>query len=85
MSRPVRVAWIAGPESFSRYARALEPLIVGLMDELVDVVVFCPEGVIRRKPEGGYEIDLTYCKGCGICAEECPRGAISLVRESRAR
>jgi 2-oxoacid:acceptor oxidoreductase delta subunit (pyruvate/2-ketoisovalerate family) len=46
--------------------------------------VFCPEGVIRRKPGGGYEIDLTYCKGCGICAEECPRGAISIVRESRA-
>jgi 2-oxoacid:acceptor oxidoreductase delta subunit (pyruvate/2-ketoisovalerate family) len=46
--------------------------------------VFCPEGVVRRKPDGGYEIDLTYCKGCGICAEECPRGAISIVRESRA-
>ncbi len=46
--------------------------------------VFCPEGIIRRKPGGGYEIDLTYCKGCGICAEECPRGAISIVRESQA-
>ncbi len=46
--------------------------------------LFCPDGVVRRTPEGGYEIDLTYCKGCGICAEECPRGAISIVRESRA-
>jgi len=43
--------------------------------------VFCPEGIIRRKPGGGYEIDLTYCKGCGVCAQECPRGAIAIVRE----
>ena len=27
------------------------------------------------------EIDLTYCKGCGICAEECPAGAIGMERE----
>jgi len=45
--------------------------------------VFCPEGIVRHKPDGSYEIDLSYCKGCGICAEECPRGAISLIRESR--
>ncbi len=45
--------------------------------------VFCPEGIVRRKSGGGYEIDLSYCKGCGICAEECPRGAISMIRESR--
>ena len=25
------------------------------------------------------EIDLEYCKGCGICAEECPAKAITMV------
>lgn len=26
-------------------------------------------------------IDYTYCKGCGICAEECPIDAIEMVPE----
>jgi pyruvate ferredoxin oxidoreductase delta subunit len=28
------------------------------------------------------EIDLEYCKGCGICSEECPTKAITMVPES---
>jgi pyruvate ferredoxin oxidoreductase delta subunit len=28
-----------------------------------------------------YEADLAYCKGCGICAVECPRDAIAMVPE----
>ncbi|MFA5614071.1 MAG: 4Fe-4S binding protein, partial [Methanoculleus sp.] len=28
-------------------------------------------------------IDLDYCKGCGICANECPKNAITMVREER--
>jgi Pyruvate/2-oxoacid:ferredoxin oxidoreductase delta subunit len=27
------------------------------------------------------EIDLRYCKGCGICTEECPTGALTLEKE----
>ena len=26
-----------------------------------------------------YEIDLDFCKGCGICVAECPCGAIEMV------
>ncbi len=44
-------------------------------------LILCPDVAIRRKPEGGFEIDLDYCKGCGLCAEECPRGAIVMTRE----
>lgn len=42
--------------------------------------VYCPEPTIHRR-EGWVEIDYTYCKGCGICAEECPVKAISMVGE----
>jgi len=42
-------------------------------------LVYCPEGIIRRaSAEGGYEVDYSYCKGCGICVEECPRSAIEM-------
>ena len=39
--------------------------------------LYCPDGVISR--DFPLEIDLEYCKGCGICAEECPRKAITMV------
>jgi len=44
--------------------------------------IFCPDVAVSRK-NGAYEIDLEYCKGCGICAQECPRGVISLIEEER--
>jgi Pyruvate/2-oxoacid:ferredoxin oxidoreductase delta subunit len=28
-----------------------------------------------------FEPDLRYCKGCGICARECPQQAITMVSE----
>jgi 2-oxoacid:acceptor oxidoreductase gamma subunit (pyruvate/2-ketoisovalerate family)/2-oxoacid:acceptor oxidoreductase delta subunit (pyruvate/2-ketoisovalerate family) len=40
---------------------------------------YCPEGCIAKD---GFEIDYTYCKGCGICAAECNLGAIVMERES---
>jgi pyruvate ferredoxin oxidoreductase delta subunit len=42
--------------------------------------VLCPEGVID-KSKGNLEIDMNYCKGCGLCAHECPKEAIQMVRE----
>jgi len=42
--------------------------------------LFCPDVVITRTIPP--TIDLEYCKGCGICAEECPTKAITMVDES---
>jgi Pyruvate/2-oxoacid:ferredoxin oxidoreductase delta subunit len=43
----------------------------------------CPDAAVVKLPGGGYRFDLDYCKGCGICAEECPTGRIGMVPEPR--
>ena len=27
--------------------------------------------------------DYDYCKGCGLCAEECPKHAITMEQEEK--
>ena len=34
--------------------------------------IYCPEGCIHQE-EGQFVPDLDYCKGCSVCAHECPR------------
>jgi NADPH-dependent glutamate synthase beta subunit-like oxidoreductase len=43
----------------------------------------CPDNAVLKvgAPGEEYVIDLDYCKGCGLCAAECPSGAISMVPE----
>lgn len=41
--------------------------------------VYCPDACVSRSI--GPEFDLEYCKGCGICAEVCPTGAIEMQAE----
>jgi 2-oxoacid:acceptor oxidoreductase delta subunit (pyruvate/2-ketoisovalerate family) len=42
----------------------------------------CPDNaVIKLGPGKRFEFNYDYCKGCGICAAECPCGAIDMVRE----
>jgi NADPH-dependent glutamate synthase beta subunit-like oxidoreductase len=43
----------------------------------------CPDNaVIKLGPGKRFQFNLDYCKGCGICASECPCGAIEMVPES---
>ena len=40
-------------------------------------VLGCPDACCRLdEGEGKIVIDLYHCKGCGICAYECPRGVL---------
>jgi pyruvate ferredoxin oxidoreductase delta subunit len=43
--------------------------------------VYCPDMAMIKTAGGDYEPDLTYCKGCAICCEECPKNAIHMVDE----
>jgi len=43
----------------------------------------CPDNaVIKLGPGKGFEFNYDYCKGCGVCAQECPCGAIAMVPEA---
>ena len=42
----------------------------------------CPDNsVIKLGPGNRFKFNYDYCKGCGICAAECPCGAIKMVTE----
>jgi Pyruvate/2-oxoacid:ferredoxin oxidoreductase delta subunit len=48
----------------------------------------CPANVItidkdRSNTDDFFDIMWDYCKGCGICANECPMHCIEMVREER--
>jgi NADPH-dependent glutamate synthase beta subunit-like oxidoreductase len=49
--------------------------------------VVCPDNAVLKLSDAaeanvnGYEIDLDYCKGCGMCVSECPSGAIRMEPE----
>lgn len=41
--------------------------------------IYCPEACITKD----IKINYDYCKGCGICAEECPSKAIVMKKEEK--
>lgn len=73
---------VAGPLTWEQaVTEAARCLSCGLCTECNNCAVFCPDAAITHRPEGGYAIDDSHCKGCGVCVEECPRGAMELVPE----
>ena len=47
--------------------------------------IFCPEGSIKREKDDTISIDYEYCKGCGVCAQECKVKAIVMKREGEKK
>lgn len=45
--------------------------------------MICPEGCIVETDEEFFEPDEVFCKGCGLCAEECPAEAIEMAQEEK--
>jgi len=51
----------------------------GSCTECGNCYIFCPDSAIKKDPDGyGFISDMDYCKGCGICVNECPRGAMKM-------
>lgn len=43
--------------------------------------IYCFTGCMKPGEDGYYHPDLEYCKGCGVCAKECPAQAIKMRAE----
>lgn len=43
--------------------------------------MYCPDSSIIIKDGKVAGINYDYCKGCGICAHECPKTANAIVME----
>jgi NADPH-dependent glutamate synthase beta subunit-like oxidoreductase len=61
-------------------AEAARCMTCGACIECDNCFVFCPDMSVVKDPEHDerYVILEQYCKGCGLCAAECPRGVIHL-------
>lgn len=42
---------------------------------------FCPENCIAIKDGKRKDVDMDYCKGCGVCSKICPVGAVKMIKE----
>lgn len=70
---------IKPPSQESVVSEARRCFNCGVCTECGNCYIFCPDSSINRSPDGyGYIVDMAYCKGCGICAQECPRGAMRM-------
>lgn len=43
--------------------------------------IYCPDSAIKVEDGKVVGIDYRYCKGCGICAKECPPKAEAITME----
>lgn len=45
-----------------------------------ECLLYCPDAALAVE-KGGVRVNLRFCKGCGICAVECPARAITMAPE----
>lgn len=58
----------------------------GRCTECNNCLIFCPDMSVLYGGDrhAAYRVNLDYCKGCGICANECPRHFVTMVPEDRS-
>ncbi|MGD8449720.1 MAG: 4Fe-4S binding protein, partial [Desulfobacterales bacterium] len=54
----------------------------GLCFDCGNCYMYCPDNAVKiSATTGKYEFDLDFCKGCGLCAKECPCHYILMTLE----
>jgi len=73
---------VGGLDASNALFEARRCLSCGNCFECDNCYAVCPDNaVIKLGPGKRYEFDYDYCKGCSLCAAECPCGAIEMVPE----
>jgi 2-oxoacid:acceptor oxidoreductase delta subunit (pyruvate/2-ketoisovalerate family) len=73
---------VGGLDSETALYEARRCLSCGNCFKCDNCIGVCPDNAVVRVQENhGYAIDYDYCKGCGLCAAECPCGAIVMEPE----
>jgi Pyruvate/2-oxoacid:ferredoxin oxidoreductase delta subunit len=76
--KPLRKAPARLNDERARY-EAARCMSCGRCNLCQQCVLFCPDACIGLAENNrAVRVDLNHCKGCGVCAEECPRGVISM-------
>jgi 2-oxoacid:acceptor oxidoreductase delta subunit (pyruvate/2-ketoisovalerate family) len=77
------VCWLPTTEYLTGDWRTFKPVInLEKCNKCLMCHIYCPDGaVILKTGTEEVEIDYNYCKGCGICANECRQKAIEMVLE----
>ena len=74
---------VAGLDETNALFEARRCLSCGNCFECDNCYGVCPDNaVIKLGPGKRFQFNYDYCKGCGLCAAECPCGAIDMVPES---
>ena len=71
------------PEELAR-KEALRCLSCGACLQCDNCWTLCPDNAVLKttgEEAGSYVLDYGFCKGCGICAHECPTGFIKMIPE----
>ncbi|RJS71960.1 MAG: 4Fe-4S dicluster domain-containing protein [Candidatus Syntrophoarchaeum sp. WYZ-LMO15] len=64
--------------------RSEKPLIDhSLCIRCFNCILYCPESAAKYSEKEGIYFDYDFCKGCGICANECSGRAIYMVMEEK--
>jgi 2-oxoacid:acceptor oxidoreductase delta subunit (pyruvate/2-ketoisovalerate family) len=75
---------LGGLDANSALLEARRCLSCGNCFECDNCYAVCPDNaVIKLGPGNRFAFNYDYCKGCGLCAEQCPCGAIDMVKETK--
>ncbi len=67
-------------ETGTAIQEALRCFSCGTCNSCGNCYVFCPDFAVKWV-DNFPEFDYDYCKGCGVCVNECPRGILELIPE----
>jgi 2-oxoacid:acceptor oxidoreductase delta subunit (pyruvate/2-ketoisovalerate family) len=75
---------VGGLDADTALLEARRCLSCGNCFECDNCYAVCPDNAVIKLGAGNrFAINYDYCKGCGLCAEECPCGAIDMVKEMK--